>query len=122
MFVFPGSSVETACGGSDVNIACMNGQTVSVISAFFGRLDQTTCPHQAMSDTNCQSPNSLAVVKEKCQGAPSCQVLAAASTFGGDPCFGTFKYLEVSYSCVHAGMCIYYKRKPDCHIGHPLYI
>ena len=87
-----------------MNIACATGEILSVISANYGRLDSTTCPHSAMSNTNCRSPTSLAIVQEKCQGASSCQVSANPSTFGGDPCMGTYKYLEISYSCVDAGM------------------
>ena len=35
-----------------MNIACESGDIVSVISANYGRLDRTTCPHLAMSNTS----------------------------------------------------------------------
>lgn len=34
----------------------------------------------------------------RCNGKNSCTISASNSVFG-DPCFGTYKYLEVSYVC-----------------------
>ena len=39
------------------------------------------------------------VVLQKCQDQRQCQVQAATSVFGQDPCPGTSKYLEVAYKC-----------------------
>ena len=85
-------------------IACEKGEVISVTSANFGRLDTSTCPHSSLDTTTCWSPTSWsrwsrAVVQGKCQGENSCLVPATVTTFGGDPCSGTHKYLTVSYTC-----------------------
>ena len=99
--VFPGSGSFTAREGMNVIIACEKGEVISVTSANFGRLDTSTCPHSSLDTTNttCRGPTSLTVVQGKCQGENSCLVPATDTTFGGDPCSGTHKYLTVSYTC-----------------------
>ena len=38
----------------------------------------------------------METVKEDCNGKDNCQLEATNAKFGGDPCFFTAKYLEVS--------------------------
>ena len=49
--------------------------------------------------TTCLASSSLTEVKKKCDSKSFCQVYASNSVFG-DPCVGTIKYLQVSYSCL----------------------
>ena len=43
---------------------------------------------------------SLSVVRSLCQDRSSCSHTVAYTLFGGDPCYGTYKYLDVTYSCI----------------------
>ncbi|PWS21599.1 hypothetical protein DKP78_22740, partial [Enterococcus faecium] len=70
-----------------------------VHSANYGRIDATTCPNGPIKTTSCAASNSLAIMSSRCDGKTSCSVRASNSIFT-DPCFGTFKYLNVSYSCL----------------------
>eukprot|EP01006_Ploeotia_vitrea_P030635 TRINITY_DN63003_c0_g1_i1.p1 TRINITY_DN63003_c0_g1~~TRINITY_DN63003_c0_g1_i1.p1 ORF type:complete len:159 (-),score=36.46 TRINITY_DN63003_c0_g1_i1:135-590(-) len=56
------------------------------------------CNHPSTSDTNCRSDNSLSIVSSQCDGKNSCSVEASNSVFG-DPCLGTYKYLQARYYC-----------------------
>ncbi|XP_076597247.1 rhamnose-binding lectin-like [Chaetodon auriga] len=93
----------TACEHSLMNLQCDEGQVIFVIGADYGRRDQTTCsyrrPAAQIHNVYCSRPTSK--VAESCNGKRSCAIKASNSVFG-DPCFGTYKYLEVSYRCQYA--------------------
>jgi hypothetical protein len=95
------STSALACEGNRVSMSCPSGQTVSVISASYGRHNAHTCPHSAISNQNCHASNSLEKVKKQCDGQRNCSPQASAGVFG-DPCGGTYKYLETSYVCIPA--------------------
>ncbi|XP_055366237.1 L-rhamnose-binding lectin SML-like [Betta splendens] len=87
----------------DTSFACFpanEGQVLFVYSADYGRRDGTTCsldrPPEQLRNTQCSQPSSrpLTDVTED----RSCTVTANNSAFG-DPCVGTYKYLEVFYTC-----------------------
>uniref|UniRef100_A0A3B5QM35 SUEL-type lectin domain-containing protein n=1 Tax=Xiphophorus maculatus TaxID=8083 RepID=A0A3B5QM35_XIPMA len=82
--------LRVACEESVAEIFCVNG-SISVISATYGRSDQTTCsdgiPDEQTDNTDC-----------KCQITNSRKLTLISSVFG-DPCVGTYKYLEVLYRC-----------------------
>uniref|UniRef100_A0A3B3Y8G7 SUEL-type lectin domain-containing protein n=1 Tax=Poecilia mexicana TaxID=48701 RepID=A0A3B3Y8G7_9TELE len=73
---------------------------ITVISATYGRSDQTTCsngiPDDQTKNTNCAMKANLVV--QRCEGQFLCPVFVSSSVFG-DPCVGTYKYLEVKYIC-----------------------
>uniref|UniRef100_A0A8C2DAR8 SUEL-type lectin domain-containing protein n=1 Tax=Cyprinus carpio TaxID=7962 RepID=A0A8C2DAR8_CYPCA len=81
-----------------------NGR-IQINTANYGRTDKTTCsegrPSEQLQNTNCYSPNALAPV---CNGLESCEVCATHTVFT-DPCFGTYKYLAISYFCLPSGVC-----------------
>ncbi|XP_077376981.1 L-rhamnose-binding lectin SML-like [Festucalex cinctus] len=89
-----------ACEESMAHLVCDAGKVISVLGADFGRRDRTTCiygrPSRDLQNIRClhQSP----VVATRCNGKNSCNILASANVFG-DPCRGTYKYLEVAYTC-----------------------
>uniref|UniRef100_A0A8C6SG40 SUEL-type lectin domain-containing protein n=1 Tax=Neogobius melanostomus TaxID=47308 RepID=A0A8C6SG40_9GOBI len=95
-------SCETACEHSTVDLTCGSGQVIHIDSADYGRSDRTTCsqgrPSQQLQNVNCASYTATDLVAEMCNGKSRCSVRASNSVFG-DPCFGTYKYLQVSYSC-----------------------
>uniref|UniRef100_A0A3P9N306 SUEL-type lectin domain-containing protein n=1 Tax=Poecilia reticulata TaxID=8081 RepID=A0A3P9N306_POERE len=84
------SSLVT-CEGSISHIQCENG-VIYVSSAKYGRRDRRTCSTGITDDqrrrTNC-STRANYVFRRK---------LTFSSVFG-DPCIGTYKYLEVNYRC-----------------------
>ncbi|XP_043959244.1 L-rhamnose-binding lectin CSL2-like [Gambusia affinis] len=92
-------ALRVACEESVAEILCVNG-SISVISAKYGRSDQTTCsdgiPDDQTDKTDCSTRADL--VFQRCDGESMCTVFASSSVFG-DPCVGTYKYLEVLYRC-----------------------
>ncbi|KAM8754198.1 L-rhamnose-binding lectin SML-like isoform 1-T3 [Acanthopagrus schlegelii] len=89
-----------ACEHSLAFLQCDEGQVIFVLGADYGRHDSSTCsinrPADQLQNTHCSSPT--AKVAESCNGKSSCSVKASNSVFG-DPCVGTYKYLEVAYRC-----------------------
>ncbi|MED6262553.1 hypothetical protein ATANTOWER_021549, partial [Ataeniobius toweri] len=89
-----------ACEFSLANLQCDDGQVISVIGAYYGRTDPTTCsfqrPSSQVQKTDCLRPSSE--VAASCNGKTTCSVKASKSVFG-DPCVGTYKYLEVAHIC-----------------------
>ena len=87
----------------------ISNHKLTVNWANFGRTSKSTCPHNANSNTNCKADNSLSIVKAACDGENSCSVQVNSNTFGGDPCGGIYKYLEIKYVCEGQGNTILYK-------------
>ncbi|CAI5648622.1 unnamed protein product [Oreochromis niloticus] len=97
------SHVESiTCEGSQTNLQCDKGQVLVIHSASYGRHDKTTCsdgrPTSQLQVVTCSSSTSDDVVASSCNGKNSCTIPATNSVFG-DPCVGTYKYLEVVYTC-----------------------
>ncbi|XP_078658812.1 uncharacterized protein LOC144904091 [Branchiostoma floridae x Branchiostoma belcheri] len=93
---------ETAftCERGTLQLSCSDRKTLLIVEANYGR---TTASHSCACSTcrtNCRAATSLAVVRATCQGKRQCSVTASSSVFGGDPCYGVQKYLEVSYRCI----------------------
>ncbi|XP_033127811.1 L-rhamnose-binding lectin ELEL-1-like isoform X2 [Anneissia japonica] len=80
------------CGNHKINILCSSyGRSVSY--------SQRCWSSSKICDRTCIAQSSISKVNQLCDGKSSCSVQASNSVFG-DPCRGTFKYLEVSYECV----------------------
>ncbi|KAI7794326.1 rhamnose binding lectin, partial [Triplophysa rosa] len=90
------------CEGETASFTCAQG-TIKVLSANYGRTDRTTCstgrPAKQLSNVQCTQSTSLSVLTTQCDGKPDCSVSVNNIVFG-DPCVGTYKYLNVSYTCV----------------------
>uniref|UniRef100_A0A673MRT0 SUEL-type lectin domain-containing protein n=1 Tax=Sinocyclocheilus rhinocerous TaxID=307959 RepID=A0A673MRT0_9TELE len=95
------AETSVTCHGGYGYLKCKNGKT-QINTANYGRTDKITCsqgrPSEQLQNTNCFSPNALNFVSKRCEGKSSCSILASNSVFS-DPCFGTFKYLYIAYSC-----------------------
>ena len=87
-----------ACEHSKFHLECDPGQTISILSAIYGRQTSSICPDGPIKTTSCAAENSLAVVRENCNGHRTCDGKASNGVFG-DPCGGTFKYLDIQYKC-----------------------
>ncbi|KAM9475483.1 uncharacterized protein Hap1MRO34_011288 [Clarias gariepinus] len=97
----PTSREIVTCEGSTAKLTC-GSQHITIISANYGRTSSTTCssgrPASQISDTKCNASDTLNKVKARCEGKCSCEVPATNDVFS-DPCYGTYKYLTVVYSC-----------------------
>ncbi|XP_061604127.1 rhamnose-binding lectin-like [Phyllopteryx taeniolatus] len=96
---FPAITV-VACEGSLAQLFCDVGQVIFIYGADYGRRDQSTCifgrPQEQIQNTECLLPSDI--VANTCNGKNNCTILATNGVFG-DPCRGTYKYLEVAYTC-----------------------
>ncbi|XP_050953157.1 L-rhamnose-binding lectin CSL2 [Labeo rohita] len=92
------------CEGGSAYLSCDLG-FIKVLRASYGRTDRTTCaggrPANQISNTHCFREASLHLMSARCDGRKSCSVPATNSVFS-DPCYGTYKYLDVSYDCIPA--------------------
>ena len=90
-----------ACERSSVQLECEPGKAISVISAMYGRQSLEICPNgpiQLINTTSCAAANSLTIVRQKCNGYQTCDILAGNGVFG-DPCYAIIKYLSIDYKC-----------------------
>ncbi|XP_040204421.1 protein eva-1 homolog C-like [Rana temporaria] len=95
---------KVACEDDRLRLSCKRNTGIAIYSATFGRVqgDSLECPYQdlAMTSTECQSPSSLSLMTQRCQGKRSCSIYASTYEFG-DPCHpGVRKHLNVIYTCV----------------------
>ncbi|XP_052266818.1 L-rhamnose-binding lectin ELEL-1-like [Dreissena polymorpha] len=89
---------EIICENNRETLNCPPGLNLNILSANYGRTNRGTCHNPYILTDNCREPRSLSIVKRCCQDKKSCTLEATNSIFG-DPCFGTYKYLEVRYKC-----------------------
>ncbi|KAM6928932.1 L-rhamnose-binding lectin SML-like [Lycodopsis pacificus] len=91
---------QVTCEHSLARLHCAEGQVIAVLGATYGRYDQTTCifgrPASQIQNIDCSRYTNK--VSESCNGRNSCSIRASNSGFG-DPCVGTYKYLELAYIC-----------------------
>ncbi|XP_073731550.1 L-rhamnose-binding lectin CSL3-like [Misgurnus anguillicaudatus] len=95
------TSEVIACESDTANLQCDQGH-IKVLSANYGRTNSATCssgkPANQISNIQCTQDSSLSVLTSRCDGKQNCYISASNSVFG-DPCVGTYKYLDVSYIC-----------------------
>ena len=88
-----------------VRLSCNDNKVIRVLSAMYGRKERNpgSCPCCIgwfdRCDTNCEKPDSLRRVNDRCEALSSCQ-FKADNDFFGDPCPRTPKYLQLAYQCV----------------------
>ncbi|CAH1259274.1 ADGRL2 [Branchiostoma lanceolatum] len=96
------------CEWNTLRLSCAAGERLEIDYANYGRM---TSSHHCgcnifICNTNCGSTSSLSIVRQKCDGKQQCTVAARNDVFGGDPCSGTEKYLEVTYRCEDVNECV----------------
>ncbi|XP_070568358.1 uncharacterized protein [Ptychodera flava] len=84
-----------ACEHTNVTLKCHTGR-IKVLSANYGRTEIDICGHYNV--INCSANQSLSIVSSRCDGERNCSVNASNNVFG-DPCYGTFKYLDICFKC-----------------------
>uniref|UniRef100_A0A673W4R9 L-rhamnose-binding lectin CSL3-like n=1 Tax=Salmo trutta TaxID=8032 RepID=A0A673W4R9_SALTR len=96
------TSISITCEGHDALLQCDGGQ-IQIMRANYGRRKHDVCsigrPDNQLTDTNCLSQSTTSKMAERCDGKSQCVVPASNFVFG-DPCVGTYKYLDTKYSCV----------------------
>nr|ATU82767.1 secreted Lectin-like protein [Pristhesancus plagipennis] len=92
---------KSACENEDLDIHCPDGTFLWISNAVYGRINPIICGgiNTKAKSNRCISEKSLSVVESKCDNLQQCKVRASNQIFG-DPCVGTFKYLEVDYQCL----------------------
>lgn len=100
LFTSGGAYKAETCEGGHLSLSCPEDSYLDITKAMYGRQDNNiTCPHlTAMAHSNCTSNTSLLVPQTLCNGMTSCEIDAISYHFG-DPCNGTYKYLQMEYSC-----------------------
>ncbi|XP_069114973.1 IgGFc-binding protein-like [Argopecten irradians] len=99
----PNLNSELLCEHKTKSIRCDGGRTIKITKASYGRTTKSICPHNSIRTTKCDAKSAMSKVREACDGRDTC-VLSASNSVFGDPCRGTFKYLEVQYACVNTGV------------------
>ncbi|CAL8109928.1 unnamed protein product [Orchesella dallaii] len=110
---------KAACDEEWVSIRCPAGTTISIQLAQYGKTAPAASlcrlsnpnifpdlmdPVNANSNFTCQWPATiqyglLQTVVGLCQKKPSCKFKTSPQLFGGDPCPGSRKFVEVAYKC-----------------------
>uniref|UniRef100_A0A8C5HSY8 SUEL-type lectin domain-containing protein n=1 Tax=Gouania willdenowi TaxID=441366 RepID=A0A8C5HSY8_GOUWI len=99
------SCVNCVCVYYCVHVCVSGSKLIHMLMANYGRSSEWVCtysaPYSQPADTACGNPEaSLQLMKDRCDGKHSCSLPASNHVFS-NPCPGTKKYLEYSYTCVH---------------------
>ena len=83
---------------------CGKGETLRIVSAFFGRKSRTVCTKgyntYQLRRRNCEARSAKTVISKKCDGQRSCAMKVENRMIANrDPCYGTAKYAQVEYVC-----------------------
>lgn len=110
-----------ACEKNFLTLDCSQRGVIDVISAFFGRLDNKTCPYSdcvpkldavwcgvafgVKLNTNCIFPNATQTIKKKANGLVvykffMCNYEYIGLNYTLNPCIQAYKYGNVSYRCI----------------------
>lgn len=96
----------TSCIGRSIicqnrrgSLRCPRRKRIKILYANYGRTQRRVCPHISINTTRCFSIRSTAIIRRACNGRSSCRLYAKNRIYG-DPCWGTYKYIDVKYQCV----------------------
>ncbi|KAJ8021868.1 L-rhamnose-binding lectin ELEL-1 [Holothuria leucospilota] len=100
-FYLPCPEPLIVCEWESLNLKCPNG-FITIKNALYGRENKAYCYRKGLKETKgCGDPEiSYEVLRQQCYGKEECTIDAVNDVFG-DPCYGTFKYLQLEYSCCH---------------------
>ncbi|XP_042561025.1 L-rhamnose-binding lectin CSL3-like [Clupea harengus] len=92
------------CEGNISTLDC-GLDVIKIHAANYGRTDGHTCSVGRAADevtnTRCRTSLALGRVKDRCDGKERCTLVASNHFSNGrDRCPGTYKYLDISFSCV----------------------
>lgn len=91
----------TVCEGDKLRIHCRGDKRLNITSAFWGRSEEVTCPHDttATNTTTCSDPAIMDLLMDNCNEMVNCEGPATVGSLG-DPCPGFYKYITITYQCV----------------------
>ncbi|XP_032220081.2 uncharacterized protein LOC5519385 isoform X2 [Nematostella vectensis] len=79
---------------------CPQNKRIKILYSNYGRTSgRSVCPHPSIRTTSCRSAESQRLIRCACNGRNACPLYAKNEVYG-DPCVGTYKYIEVRYLCV----------------------
>lgn len=93
---------KVICEYRNSTLKCEEGTRLQIHNANYGRTESSICPltnPKVPQQTDCYTSNSKEIVAERCDGKNDCFISASNAVFT-DPCYGTLKYLQITYSCV----------------------
>ncbi|XP_069580165.1 uncharacterized protein [Brachyistius frenatus] len=97
--------IHQVCQKKKASLFC-GSRVIRVLMANYGRTSTKVCEHGAPRrqppSTSCRLAEALQLVADRCDGKHKCSIRASNLVFS-NPCPGTTKYLEYSYTCVHPG-------------------
>ncbi|XP_040908736.1 L-rhamnose-binding lectin CSL3-like isoform X2 [Toxotes jaculatrix] len=102
------SPCMSRCVWMGTTYTCEPGRSevIRVLMANYGRTSKRVCgysaPRSQPPSTSCRYPNTLQVMASRCDGKHRCSVRASNLIFS-NPCPGTRKYLQYSFTCVDPG-------------------
>ncbi|MBN3313601.1 CSL3 protein, partial [Atractosteus spatula] len=77
-------------------------KAIRIGDANYGRRDRYLCssgrPADQLTNVQCVLSRTLSLLRKRCDGKTQCKVPATNYVFS-DPCVGTYKYLDVTYTC-----------------------
>ncbi|CAK8676565.1 unnamed protein product [Clavelina lepadiformis] len=94
----PTKETAVICENTNKIVSCPASTHIVINSAYYGRKNNKTCPSKNINTTNCQAFGSLRKIRKLCDLKQSCELEATDSIYG-NPCNGTFKYINVVYEC-----------------------
>lgn len=99
-FFFSKVVSKTACEGEEMKLDCAAGN-IRIVEAIFGRTEgSNVCSSTKIKTVECRSTTSETIVKSVCDGKRNCSITVLNNVLGGDPCPGTYKYLNVTFTCL----------------------
>ncbi|KAK2175402.1 hypothetical protein NP493_734g00010 [Ridgeia piscesae] len=88
------------CEGKNAKLSCTNNMSLRIMGVFYGRKDNSICPHTAIHSNSCGDTTAPFQRAHKlCTGRSKCKVDVFSKTMGGDTCPNTYKYMELDYRC-----------------------
>lgn len=92
------TTTTSICQNQELTLHCGHGRVIKIRHANYGRTNYYTCPRGNLHTDDCESSDTKKIVKSRCNGKRRCRLRATNSIFG-NPCHGTTKYLEVTFTC-----------------------
>jgi len=89
------------CEGTTLQLSCPQGELLQVVRANYGRFSLEVCNSSGNTSWsfNCIQHQTKAILDRRCSNLQECTFPVTSELFGGDPCPGTGKYIEVHYQC-----------------------
>ncbi|XP_065064969.1 nematocyst expressed protein 6-like [Rhopilema esculentum] len=117
----PVVQTENICALRTKTFSCPYGTKMWIDSAMYGRLTTKICGYGSLRNMSCHS-DVTEIVRGKCQNNMVCKLQVTTEVYG-DPCPGTFKYLQIKYRCTTKVIaCNLNVKEIKCPVGQLIYV